>query len=360
VANKISYAYANSQYAFSTAAELRDALLASYPGAAYLGAPIVLVNRDDPAPAWGWVRELLRTRTDWWPALGIALQHAAQDGGDNARIALADLLEGFQEAVVLLEWTEGIAKQWPDAKAGITGTSLGRPDYRLETIVAGQRKLWNGQQGAEVSIEGLGPGNTYLTVDVKTAADLEALLATSAKAGGDAPWSWLFSELLFHHRMQPWVPAACAKFAAGSDAEVRAMLDWFSEQHDLWRYVDLLEAWSRTPPPWWSAPAAKKHHPIRGSADAKTLGDVASGVLSRALGQAGTSPTVDLVPISNKVETDDLALRLAGITRGRISTCPHSTNCYARCRIRPDSRGTRRRTTSRSPAGSPLPNDRRT
>lgn len=302
---KIAYRYANSEHSFSSVSELRDALLGSYPGAAYLGSPIVLINRDEPAPAWGWLVELLRTRTDWWPALGVALQHAAHDGDDNARIALADFLDTYQESVVLLEWTEPIASQWPDARAGISGTTFGHPDHRLATIVVGQRRLWDGQQSAKVEIEGLGPGGTYLAVDVKTEADLAALLATSAAAGnrdGKGPWDWLVSELLFHHEMQPWVPAACAKLAAGSDADVCAMLDWFFEQHDLWRHVDFLDGLSRTPPRWWNEPSDKKppkwRYPARTHASsAKTLGDVALSVLSRARGQAATPPIADLAPI---------------------------------------------------------------
>lgn len=303
--DKISYRYANSEHSFSSVSELRDALLASYPGAAYLGSPIVLINRDDPAPAWGWLVELLKTRTDWWPALGVALQHAAQDGGDNARIALGDFLDTYQESVVLLEWTEPIASQWPDVRAGLSGTTFGHPDHRLATIVVGQRRLWDGQQSAKVEIEGLGPGGTYLAIDVKSAADLESLLAKSAAAGnpeGKGPWEWLVSELMFHHEMQPWVPVACATLAAGGDAEVRATLDWFFEQHDLWRHLDLLDTWTRTPPIWWTQPSDKKpprwRHPIRTQASsAKTLGEVALSVLTRARAQAATRPTVDLAPI---------------------------------------------------------------
>ena len=301
---KLSYRYANIEHSFSSVSELRDALLASYPGAAYLGSPIVLVNRDDPAPAWGWLVELLRTRTDWWPAVGVALQHAAQDGGDNARIALADFLDTYQESVVLLEWTEPIASQWPDVRAGISGATFGHPDHRLATIVVGQRRLWDDQQSAKVEIEGLGPGGTYLAVDVQSEADLEALLAKSAAAGnreGNGPWDWLVSELLFHHAMQPWVPIACAKLATGSDAEVRATLDWFSEQHDLWRHLDLLDGWSHTQPLWWSQPSDKKpagwRYPVRTHASsARTLGEVALAVLARARAQAATRPIVDLAP----------------------------------------------------------------
>ncbi len=302
---KLSYRYANIDHSFSSVSELRDALLASYPGAAYLGSPIVLVNRDDPAPAWGWLAQLLKARTDWWPAAGVALQHATQDGGDHARIALADFLDTYQESVVLLEWTTPIAGQWPDVRAGMSGSTFGDPDHRLATIVVGQRTLWDEQQHAKVAIAGLGAGGTWLTVDVSSEADLAALLVKSAAAGnpdGEGPWHWLISELRFHHQMQPWVPAAFAKLAAGSLAEVCAILDWFFEQHDLWRHVALLEAWSQTPPAWWSEPADKLppkwKYPVRtNAADARTLGDVAVSALNRAQGQAQARPTVDLAPI---------------------------------------------------------------
>ena len=84
----------------TSTSELRHALLASYPDAARFGAPIVASNRDDTAAAGSWLMGLLRKRSDGWPAIGIALQHAAQDGGDLARGALADLLESFQQTIV--------------------------------------------------------------------------------------------------------------------------------------------------------------------------------------------------------------------------------------------------------------------
>jgi hypothetical protein len=288
---KISYSFARDIKEFSTIAELRDVLLASYPGAAYLGAPIVLINRDDPVPAWGWLVKLLRTRTDWWPAAGIALQHAARDGGDLARIALADFLASYRESVVLLEWTEPVATMWPDVPAGQSAD----PDQRLGTIVARQRTLWDVRQ------------DSVIHAATKAAADLEAELASDAKAGrpsgGVGPWSWLVIELLFHPEKQPWIPAACAKLAAGTDAEVRAVLAWFVEEHDLWRHLNLLEGWHQSPPPWWDEPADKRprgwRFPFRrwNVPGAKTLGDVALGMLYRARGQTATRPIVDLAPI---------------------------------------------------------------
>jgi hypothetical protein len=292
---------------FSAVAQLRDALLASYPAAAWYGAPVVGVNRDDPAPAWGWLVKLLRTRTDWWPAVGVALQHAAQDGGDLARIALADFLDSYSESVVLLDWTAPIADRWPDVRAGLSLVTFGHPDHRLATIIAGQRAFWESQQGTEVSVERLGPGGRYLNVDVKTAADLEAVLARSAKAGkpwgAAGPWTWLLDELLFRHWMRPLLPAACARFGTGTDAEVRAALAWLVGEHDLWRYVDLLDGWRLRPPAWWDEPADTRprgwRYPFRqwNVPGAKTLGEVALGYLYRAQGQAATHPVADLAPI---------------------------------------------------------------
>jgi hypothetical protein len=290
----------------SSTSELRDALLKSYPDAAYFGAPVIRVNRDDTAAAWTWLLGLVRKRSDWWPAIGIALQHAAQDGGDLARGALADFLESYQHSVVLLEWTEPMAKLWPDAIATCRGTGYGEPDYRLSTIIAAQRASWDlSQTDTRMAVEDIGPDGDWLVADVQTQADLESLLAASAKVGkhGDGargPWYWLLEKLIFRWSLEPMMVAACLKFASGTDAEVRAMLDWLYEEHDLWRYVDLLETWSRTPPAWWNAPADTIprgwRFPIR-DRSGKTLGEVALRALERARAQATTKVTVDLAPI---------------------------------------------------------------
>lgn len=286
----------------SSTSELRDALLASYPDAAYYGAPVARLHRDDTQAAWTWLMGLVCKRSDWWPAIGIALQHAAQDGGDPARIALADFLESFQHTIVLLQWTEPLDKQWPDAVATCRGTGWGEPDYRLTTILAGQRKLWDMCKGeVTVAVEGAGEGGEWLIADVKTQADLESVLVTTAKVGKHGgPWHWLLSALLFRSALEPMVVDACAKFASGTDAEVRAMLDWLYEEHDRWRYVDLLETWSRTKPAWWNASADTIppgwRFPIR-DRSAKTLGEAALRVLERARTQSSTKITNDLAPI---------------------------------------------------------------
>jgi hypothetical protein len=290
----------------STTSELRDALLASYPDAAYFGAPVVAVNRgDETAAAWTWLLGLVRKRTGWWPALGIALQHAAQDGGELARTALADFLESYQHSIARLEWTEPMAKLWPDVRATCRGTGFGEPDYRLATIITAQRALWDlSQTDTRMSVEGAAPDGDWLIVDVQTQSDLESLLAASARvekySGGNGPWHWVLSQLVFRPSLEPMMVGACAKLAAGSDVEVRAMLDWFFEEHDLWRYVDLLDGWNRTPPAWWKAAADTIppgwRFPIRAE-NAKTLGEVAVRALSRAREQTATKMTIDLPPV---------------------------------------------------------------
>jgi len=285
---------------FSTAAELRDALLQSYPEAAYFGdRPVVAIHRgDETEPAWLWVQKLIRQRTDWWPALGIALQHAVHDGGEIARTALGDLLFAASESMVLLQWTG------PLANAG---------SERLAEVIARQRVLHDEQLTAPVALSGIEPDGRWTNVEVQTQAQLDALLAATACVGqrtgfGVDPtgglWSWLVYELLVHEPLRPMIVTACDTFSGGSDAEVRAVLDWFTDEHDLWRYVDLLERWERSHPPWWDAPAKTKaagwKYPVRDwLADrAKTLGDIALAALARAKQQAATPPVIDLAPLA--------------------------------------------------------------
>jgi hypothetical protein len=199
-----------------------------------------------------------------------------------------------------------MAKLWPDARATCRGTGFGEPDYRLATIAVAQRALWDlSQTDTRIAVEGAGADGDWLVADVQTQTELESLLATSATIGkygdgGKGPWYWLLSQLMFRPALEPMVVGACAKLAAGTDVEVRAMLDWFFEEHDLWRYLHVLEGWSRTPPAWWNAPVDTVppgwRFPVR-SEGAKTLGEIALRALSRARAQASTRMTIDLKPI---------------------------------------------------------------
>ena len=293
---------------FATVSELRDSLLASYPAADFFRAPVVDKGGENLVPAWGWVIKLIRMRSDWWPAIGIALQHAVTDGGELARTAFADLLAEFRDSLVLLPWTADVAAAMPDVRARGSGTGWGVPDLRLETLVRDQTKYVDHLKATsdEVSLLGYGKRGKLIEGRLTSEADLRALLEETAKAGqfpdGDkGPWSWLGFELRTH---EDWLRSAFVRVAATIDAAdeplVFALLDGVSEEQDLWRLEPLLAGWDANPPAW--AKTAANHKPkgwrrtIRSShwPDVQTLGDVAQSALWRAGGQVATPPVVDL------------------------------------------------------------------
>lgn len=302
---KIRILYAPRE--FGTVEELRDALLGSYPDADYFGGPFIGCNRDDVMPAWGWVAELVRMRSDWWPAVGIALQHAATDGGELARTAMADLLAGFRDSIVLAPWTERAAQQWPDVKATGSGTGWGAPDLRLETIIRDrQRFLEHLEASTEVFLIGHGRAGKAISGPLTNEAQLCALLDESARAGqfpdGDkGPWSWLGFELMTRGE---WLRAALFRAVLAIDAadqtSICALLDWFSEERDLWRFEPLLADWYAKPPTWATTAATTKpkgwRRTIRSShwPEVETLGDVARQAFWRAKKQLATAPIIDL------------------------------------------------------------------
>ena len=294
--------------AFSTAAELRDSLLGSYPDAEYYGGPFIGRGRDDTTHAWEWVVDFIKMRSDWHPALGIALQHAARDGGDLARRALVNLLIDYRETIVLLPWSTPIATEWPDVRAKGTGTGWGLPDFRLDQVVRDQatslRELTTDK--AFVYLSGYGKGGTPLRGPFTSEADLKKLLEETARSGqfpgGDqGPWSWLAFELLIG---ADWVRPALTKIISTLDTSkmpvLLALLDWFSEEPDLWRFAQVLEGWAARPPSWWDKPANTKpsgwKYDMRSAhwPGVKTLGDVVREAAKRAKLQALTPPVVDL------------------------------------------------------------------
>jgi hypothetical protein len=292
----------------ATASELRNRLLASYPEAGYFGAPVVDKGGDNVAPAWGWVVDLIRMRSDWWPSIGIALQHAVADGGHLARTAFADLLAEYRDSLVLLPWTAETAATIPDARARGTGTGWGAPDLRLETIVRDQRKYVEdlAASGSEVALLGYGKRGTLIEAQLADEDDLRALLQQTADAGrfpdGDlGPWSWLGFEM---RTRGEWMRAAFSRIVVDLDEtnepRVLALLDWFSEEQDLWMFAPLLESWCARPPAWAMRPANSKPkgwaRAIRGAQgpDVRTLGDVALAAMGRAKKQVATPPVLDL------------------------------------------------------------------
>jgi len=308
-ASKIQFRYAPSvNPEFSTAAELRGALLASYPDAAHFNGPVVGINRDDTAPAWGWAIQLIARRSDWWPALGIALQHAVNDGGDLARTAFATLMADFRDVLALLPWTEPLADAFPDARAPGTGTGWGVPDFRLDQIVRDQKKsLAEIKTGAgEAFLSEHGPGGSDLEGPFANEEDLRALLVKSARAGqfpdgSGGPWSWLGFELITGDDwLRPALVHAVSTIDTSDQPTLLAMLDWFFEERDLWQFVPLLEDWFAHHPDWWETPASTKpkgwkrtmrtaHWP-----EISTLGTIVREALRRARGQVITPPVMDL------------------------------------------------------------------
>ncbi len=294
---------------FATASELRDNLLASYPAASYFRAPVVEVDGpDDLVSAWGWVIKLIRMRTDWWPSIGVALQHAVTDGDDLARTAFADLLADYRDSLVLMPWTTPLAATMPDVKSRSTGTGWGAPDLRLASIVRDQQayvahlKATNG----EVALLDYGKGGRLIQGPLTTEAELRALLEQSAQAGqfpdGDkGPWSWLGFELRTHDdALRAAFLRIVPTIADAAEPMVFALLDWLFEEQDLGRLELVLTGWAKSPPAWASTPAKQKprgwKRTIRSAhwPDVQTLGDVVREALARAKQQLATPPVTDL------------------------------------------------------------------
>lgn len=294
---------------FTTTAGLRDALLASWPDASYFKAPVVGKGRDDTLPAWGWAIDLIHQRTDWWPALGIALQHAVKDGGEYAQRAFATMLADYRDSIALLPWTEPLAAEVPEAKAPGSGTGWGVPDFRAQTIIADQKKFLveiSGDGSDEAFLDEHGPGGKPITGPFRNEDDLRDLLVKSAHAGqfpygSQGPWSWLGSEIVTAPAwFRPALDHAINTIDTSDDRVLRAMLDWFSEERDLWRYIDLLSGWAKQPPAWWDDSAKTKpkgwKYNMRSAhwPNTSTLGSVVMEALRRAMIQAATPPVEDL------------------------------------------------------------------
>jgi len=297
----IAISFGSLRFSLRSASDIRDALLASFVDEAYAGGPFVMVGREDAQPAWLWAGEIIRTRSDWWQSVGLALQHAAHDGGDRERTALVDLLANERSSAVLLEWTEPLARRWPDARSTRSNTNWGgAQEARLVDVIRDQRKyLDNGASDErEVVIEENGKVRVF---DLTSPAQLQDLLsstATRGDRGGHPPWQWLTDEVLF----RPWVPTALPGIVAGltRDVEVCALLDWLSDGWDLWRFVAMLDGWRTTPPAWFAAPAKTKppgwKRPVRPAtwSSVKTLGDIALQLLTRARAAVAAPPNPNL------------------------------------------------------------------
>lgn len=308
---RIELSLGNLRFRLACASELRDALLASFEHASYANAPVIIVDRENTAPAWSWLLKLIRTRLDWWECAGVALQHAVCDGNDLARTAAADLLARHHESTALLPWTEALARLWPDARASFGPVHFVEREHepRLADIVQAQ-KIWLSRVNVptrEVLLWGHKRGGGPAAASLNDASYLQPLLLRTAQAGRfyetDGPWSWLGDEV-FHRSWLPNALIPAVEPITTDERVVSALLDWLLDGWDAWRFAPLLEGWVSRPPSWWSVPARKKpqgwQRPVRPASyftDAQTMGDIAARMLTKAREQLASPPVLDLAPL---------------------------------------------------------------
>lgn len=212
---------------FSTASELKAALLSCFVPSEidFFGRPVAAVpqGRDfDLRPAWGWTKFLLRTRSDWWPALGVAIQHVVKESETYARLALDDMLADdwgeLPYTLAILEFLTPLAEGKDDSLAKRIADLEVKWDKQEET------GLRLGDQSAVIANE----------------ADLERLLREQPDA-----WRWgLHFGTQVHRWLAGALPSVCERVLGDSatDAAIDAALAALkSSQFDLWRYRALFD-----------------------------------------------------------------------------------------------------------------------
>jgi hypothetical protein len=313
-ATRIQFKVGYTELAFRTAAELRDALGEALAEGRRYGTPIIRLDRETEVGAWRWVGQLMKRRTDWHEAVGLALQHAVLDGDDLTRKAFVDLLACEVVSIFLLPWTEPVFEAMGDLEGTHTLTGWGLPEQgttsipRLERVIAAQKEYHRvlHEPGRDVLLEGFrGPKST--DVSMSTPDDLRRHMRSSARRGrfvetewGSGPWSWLNHEVLFTDWVDAALDTVLPEFVGGSEEEVLALLDWLYDQQNLWRRKPVLDALEASAPPWWGQSASTRpaswQQSIRPSFGFDTLGEVVQQLSKLAREQLDTPAVTDLKP----------------------------------------------------------------
>ncbi len=300
----------NHSFAFASTSELKAQLLDAFKDAAYAGGPLIIVNRDDTAPAWQWVGELIRVRSDWRECAGIALQHAVLDGGSQAQTTFADLMANQRSAIVLRRWTVPLALRFPAVTATSSATNMGGgSNPRLDAIMVEQAALAAAAESdkRQVLFSDWHGAFKPRVEPMPGVAELRALLIDTSLDGrsvrtewGAGPWGWLHQEYLF----RPWVyevlPEVMREVLATDAKHDFAALDWLCSRTDTRRFRAILEAWRDGPSSWWSdtaiTPPLRWRQPVLGGLwrDVKVLGDVVGQLLANADHEDATRPDSDL------------------------------------------------------------------
>jgi len=308
----MEFAAGSTALSFSTAAELALALERALDEGRGYGDPIVRVGFDDSEPAWRFLDRVIAERSDWLPAVGLALQHAAWRGDGFTRQALVEFLASVRRSVALLPWTEPLAGVLGAVQGRRAGLFWGRDlaDLTLRAVVDAHL-AWRAEVDApawQLPLAGWRSTRKDLFA-LASPADLDAA-AERARRGAFTPTEWGDSPIAWLHLAavaRPWVDdwgVGWVRRALNGDADLRTLaFEWLLDGRDLWRHLAVLDGLRARPPAWWNLsvhdrPAGWKRGLRLARTDQVTLGVLVGRLVARGRAQADTPPVCDLAPIA--------------------------------------------------------------
>lgn len=304
----MEYKAGSTDLKFDSIPGLASALEHSLEEGRSYGYPVVRVGFDDSEPAWMWLDQLLRERSDWQNGLALAIEQVVGRGDGFVRTAFVDFLANVKRSVALRPLLRRMCSGL-DNPAGTRSSfgwgvdADGRP--RLEAVLRAQDKWIQefSDPGYALLLEGThGPNISCLPL--RNPDELRALVLRSIARGrfnqtewGNGPLAWLHLAVL----IRPWVdnelPALAASLFKGSAGERAGAIDWLLDGRDLWRYCDQLSLLCESKPRWLEAPATEKppgwQRAIRVPRQPPlTTGQVLGILLGRAKSQRDSPPPV--------------------------------------------------------------------